>query len=267
MMGYPQQPFYVSGQTMLFTVHSPTISKGYSNYEPQNGGFNMSLSPRPGHSQLGRAPPQLPPSPYGSALPSSGGPSPMPTPPTRPPSLMGGHQTTPSNASFTPSLPSTPARPGVAQHGLSFAPQAPQQPIANGALGGLSVGASAFTPRATKAIKISRPDGTAFDLKQAAAAAGTAKPVSPSVTATPEISGGETPVAEPIKKKLPTLPVIVRLESEDQKKARLEEEARKERIRKEEEAEDKERKERKERIAREEEQRKVKAKEAADQVS
>jgi len=60
------------------------------------------------------------------------------------------------------------------------------------------------------------------------------------------------------------LPVVVRLESEEQKKARIQEEERKARIKKEEEREEAERKERKERKAREEEQRKAKEAEDAE---
>ena len=133
--------------------------------------------------------------------------------------------------------------------------------------GGLSGGASSFTPRASKAIKISRPDGTPVDFKKEAAAVVSTKPASSAP------SNGfavlETPVdgqAEAPKKKTPALPIFVRLESEDQKKARLEEEARKERIRKEEEREEIERRERRERLARDEEERKAKEKEAADLV-
>lgn len=152
----------------------------------------------------------------------------------------------------------------------SFTPQIPQnQGPPQTPFGGLFGGASSFTPRTTKAIKISRPDGTTVDLKKEAVAVAP-KPTpsaSSSGLATPETPINDGQLGEPPKKKVPTLPVIVRLESEDQKKARLEEEARKERIRKEEEKEDIERKERKERSAREEEERKNREKEAAEMVS
>lgn len=144
------------------------------------------------------------------------------------------------------------------------------QPPPQASFGGLSVGASSFTPRTSKAIKISRPDGTAVDLKKEAAAVIPPKPTPSAPSSglvTPETPSLDGQIAEPPKKKTPALPIFVRLESEDQKKARLEEEARRERIRKEEEREDIERKERKERLAKEQEERKVKEKDAAERVS
>jgi len=125
------------------------------------------------------------------------------------------------------------------QQAPTFTPQVarnqapPQTPF-----GGLSIGASSFTPapRASKAIKISRPDGTALDFKKEAAALVAPKPTpssSSSGPATPETPLNEGQLAEPTKKKTPALPIFVRLESEDQKKARIEDEARRERIRKE----------------------------------
>lgn len=124
----------------------------------------------------------------------------------------------------------------------------------NHSLANLSVGAATFTPRASKALKITRPDGTEVDFKSVAAAAKAPATPSSSGIATPEPAEGEPP-----KKKMPTLPVIVRIESEDQKKQRLEEEQRQARIKKEEEREEEERKERKERLAREEKEREAKA--------
>ena len=129
------------------------------------------------------------------------------------------------------------------------------QPGAPG-YGGLSGGASSFTPRAAKTIRFARPDGTAVDIKEAAAAVkGPVTSPAPSTTKPAEPAAPvETPApTEPPKKKVPSLPVMVRLESEEQKKARLAEEEQSARIRKEEEREAQERKERKERLAREEE--------------
>jgi translation initiation factor 4G len=125
------------------------------------------------------------------------------------------------------------------QPGPSFTPGTPNMNP------NLSAGASTFTParRPTSAIKFARPDGTPVNLKEAAAAA---------KGPTPEV---EAVVAqEPPKKKMPSLPVVVRLESEEQKKDRLVEEGRLERIRKE---EAREAEERKERQARKEKEAKV----------
>jgi translation initiation factor 4G len=125
---------------------------------------------------------------------------------------------------------------------------------------GLSVAASSFTPRpsASKAIKFTRPDGTALDIKEAAAAL---KGPTTSGSPIPEASSDST---EPPKKKVPSLPVVVRLESEDQKKERLRDEERQARIKKEEEKEEVERKERKDRKAREEQEKLAKDKAEAD---
>ena len=145
----------------------------------------------------------------------------------------------------------------------SFTPQLLQNQAPQNLYGGLSGGASSFTPRTSKAIKISRPDGTAVDLKKEAAAVVVTKPTpsaSPSGLATPATD------AHVVEKKVPDLPIFVRLESEDQRKARLEEEARNERIRKEEENEEIERKERRERLAREDAERKVGEREKAEKV-
>jgi translation initiation factor 4G len=117
----------------------------------------------------------------------------------------------------------------------------------------MSGGAPSFTPRTSKAIKFTRPDGTAVDIKEAAAAVkGPASSVSSSGGATPEIPPAESK-PEPPKQKVPALPVIVRIESEEQRKQRLKEEADKERRRKIEEEEEQERKERKARQAKERE--------------
>lgn len=174
----------------------------------------------------------------------------MPTPPSRPQSLVGGHQSTPSNTSVSP-LPSTPSRP--LQPGTPFTPQVtpgaqgPQTPT------GLSAGAMSFTPRAKSAIKFSRPDGTTVDIAEAAAAA-----KGPTSSATSGAATPETTVEEPPKKKLPALPVIVRLESEEQKKTRLAEDEKRRKIQEQEEKEEQERKERVERRAKEERERKAK---------
>ena len=102
-----------------------------------------------------------------------------------------------------------------------------------------------------------------LDLKKEAAAGVVTKP-----TLSASTSGIGTPDAEGqiAEKKVPELPTFVRLESEDQRKARLEEEARNERIRKEEEKEEIERKERRERLAREDGERKVAEMEKAEKV-
>ncbi|WWD17169.1 hypothetical protein CI109_101607 [Kwoniella shandongensis] len=269
MMGYqPQSGYY--GQYNPYEQQQQfgmNPSQWAPQQHPQNqqfngvGGFSPAqqsgpMSPRAAQAQLPSTQSPLPPS---ATLPSSGGASPAPTPPTRPPSLMSGHQGTPSNASI--SVPATPSRPMPP----TFAPQQSTAPSTPG-FPQLSGGAPTFTPRRPTTIKISRPDGTAVDIKEAAKAA-----VKPTLSSAPS-SGAATPelpsevAPEAPKKKLPTLPVIVRIESEEQKKKRLAEDADRERIRKIEEKEEQERKERQERKAKEEEERKTKeASDKADQ--
>ena len=92
-----------------------------------------------------------------------------------------------------------------------------------------------------------------MDIKEAAAAVKGPTPVSSGV-ATPEPASLESEVP---KKKVPALPVMVRLESEEQRQARVKEEKEQARIREQEEQEEQERQERKERLMREEAQRKT----------
>lgn len=238
MMGYPQQ-YYVSSQLETANHQDPYQPPfgGQPQWAPQQHPANMNLPLSPA------APSPQPPS---NALPNSGGPSPVPTPPSRPGSLM--------TSQPPPTIPSTPSRPIATP---SFTPAQNNFSMSGGAI--------AFTPRAkSSAIKFSRPDGTAVDIKEVAQTVKGPTP-SPSVVGTPDLS--ETPSVEPPKKKVPTLPVVVRLESEEQKRVRLDDEARQERIRKEEEAEEidrKERKERKEKAAREEQERQARE---AEEVS
>ncbi|OCF38389.1 translation initiation factor 4G [Kwoniella heveanensis CBS 569] len=266
MMQYPQQGYYPGynhyeqqqyGQQWAPQQHPQNQQYNGVGYNPAHQQQSGPMSPRAPQGQLPASQSPMPPS---ATLPSSGGASPVPTPPTRPPSLMSGHQPTPSNASAA-SIPVTPQRPMPA----TFVPQVaqtPQTPGFNPALNpALSIGAPTFTPRRSAAVKISRPDGTALDLKDVAKVGGKPSPSAPSSGAgTPELPS-EAP-QEASKKKAISLPVVVRIESEEAKKARLSEEADKERIKKIEAQEEKERQERKERKAKEEEERK--AKEAAD---
>ncbi|WVW84052.1 hypothetical protein I302_106080 [Kwoniella bestiolae CBS 10118] len=265
MMQYPQQNYYPG--------YNPYEQQQYNQqWAPQqhpqnqqyNSGYNSGqqqagpMSPRAAQGQLPSTQSPMPPS---ATLPSSGGASPVPTPPTRPPSLMSGHQPTPSNASNA-SIPVTPQRPMPP----TFTPQQAQSPSTPGFPPHLSGAAVAFTPRrSTAAIKISRPDGSALDLKAEAAAKAKTSPVPSSGAGTPEL-GSEAAAPQPAeapKKKL-ALPIVVRIESEEQKKIRLAEEADKEKLRLTEEREEKERQERKEKKAKEEEERK--AKEAAEKA-
>ncbi|WWC70114.1 uncharacterized protein I206_104061 [Kwoniella pini CBS 10737] len=264
MMQYPQQNYYQQG-------YNPYEQQQYSqqwapqqhpqNQQYNNVGYNpaqqqAAMSPRAAQGQLSNSQSPMPPS---ATLPGSGGASPAPTPPTRPPSLMSGHQPTPSSASAA-SIPVTPQRPMPP----TFSPSAALSPSVSGFPPHLSGSAATFTPRkTTAAIKISRPDGSAVDLKDIQEASKVAKvsPTPPSA-GTPEIPA-EAPAPEAPKKK-PALPVIVRIESEDQKKARLAEEAAKEKLKLMEEQEEKERQERKEKKAKEEEEKKVK--EAAEKA-
>jgi translation initiation factor 4G len=141
------------------------------------------------------------------------------------------------------------------QPATPFTPSTPNSASAQ-ASAGLSAGAAAFTPRAKSTIKISRPDGTSVNLAEEAAAAKGPTPSSTSGIATPEQSAEEPPKPQ---KKVPGLPVVVRLESEDQKRHRLEEEARITKMKEQEKREEAERKERQERRAKEEAESKAKA--------
>ncbi|WVQ80834.1 hypothetical protein IAT38_002941 [Cryptococcus sp. DSM 104549] len=256
LQGPPQYPMMGGYQPQ------PGFYPGYNPYEQQNfaghpqhwappqhpqyaGGYaaRPPMSPRSAQNQLSATQSPLPPS---ASLPSSA----APTPPSRPASLMNGHHHTPSNASIS-SIPSTPSRP--------MGNPATASPYSH-----LSGGASSFTPRRSAAIKISRPDGSTLDIAEAAKAS----------KKTPETSGTTSPAPagetaaeakeEAPKKKMPALPVIVRIESEEQKKVRLAEEAEREKKRELEKKEEEERKERQEKRAKEEEERK--AKDAADQA-
>lgn len=199
------------------------------------------MSPRTGPSQISSAPSQSPLPPQGVPL-GSGGPSPIPTPPSRPPNLMTGHQ---HSASIpTTPVPSTPSRPMQANVPPPF----------------LSGAASVFTPRgASKAVKIAREDGTAVNMKEVAEAA--SKAVS-SGAHTPESAAQQSKDDAPRRK--PGLPVIVRLESEEQKKKRVAEEEREAKLKSVEEKEEQERRERLEKKIKEDEERQ--AKEAAEKV-
>ncbi|WVR06939.1 hypothetical protein IAU60_003975 [Kwoniella sp. DSM 27419] len=258
MMQYPPQQGYYPGYNpyeqqqygqQWNPQQHPQGQQQYNNvsYNPGQQQQAGPMSPRASQGQLSANQSPLPPS---ANLPSSGGASPVPTPPSRPPSLMSG-QPTPSNASAA-SMPVTPQRgmPPV------FTPGHAQSPSTSAFPPSLSTTAPTFTPRRSAAIKISRPDGTAMDLKDVVKANVKSGSSAPSSGAgTPELPS-EAQVEAPKKK--PTLPVIVRIESEDQKKKRLAEEADRERIKQTEAQEEKERQERKERKAKEEQERKAK---------
>ncbi|ORX35774.1 hypothetical protein BD324DRAFT_581987 [Kockovaella imperatae] len=249
MMPYPGQGYY-DGYNMYAPQQFGINPQWAPQQHPQNQSLNGQLSPlAPAHQLANTGQPS--PAPHMNNLPSSSGASPAPTPPTRPASLIN-HQSTQSNASLV-SLPSTPSRSSVTPGTLT--PQSLQgQPPS---FTGLSGGASTFTPRATgKAIRLTRPDGTAIDVKEAAAAAKGPAASVPTAEKAPETAASP----QPPKKKLPTMPIIVRPESEEPNKALLEEDQRALRIKREEEIEAQERKERKERLAREAEE---KAKQAA----
>ena len=147
-----------------------------------------------------------------------------------------GHQP----SSSTVSIPTTPSRPQLPPSAQSFTP-----PVGSQSPFGLSGSASSFTPRTSKAIKFTRPDGTQLDIKkEAMAVKGTNTPSSSGVV-TPE------PKEAPPKKIVPTMPVVVRMESESQRLERLKEEAQAAKIKEIEAKEEEERKERKARQARE----------------
>ncbi|BEI85507.1 hypothetical protein CcaverHIS002_0509080 [Cutaneotrichosporon cavernicola] len=229
--------FMMYGQPGYY--YNPYGSDGYGWQGNPQHAPSMPLSPRQQQAQLGS------PVPPNATLPPSGGGSPLPTPPSRPQSLVGGHQ----SGSPMPSTPSRPLQPATA-----FTPATPSPAQASA---GLSAGATAFTPRAKSSmIRISRPDGTSVNLVEAAAAAKGPTPSSTSGVATPEQSAEELPKPQ---KKVPSLPIVVRLESEEQKRHRLEEEARISKMKEQEKREEAERKERQERRAKEEAESKAKA--------
>lgn len=221
--------------------YAPYGGDQYGWTAPPQHAPNMPLSPRQQQAQLHGSP-----APPNATLPSSGGGSPLPTPPSRPQSLVGGPQT----GSPMPSTPSRPLQPAT-----PFTPSTPSASNAQ-ATASLSAGAASFTPRARSTIKISRPDGTSVNLVEEAAAA-----KGPTSSSTSGIATPEMPAEEPVKpqKKLPTLPVVVRLESEEQKRQRLEEETRISKMKEQEKLEEAERKQRQERRAKEEAEAKAKA--------
>ncbi|KAL0253970.1 hypothetical protein I308_101349 [Cryptococcus tetragattii IND107] len=215
-------------------------------HHPQNqfpGGYNA----RPVSPPSGTAPFQPAQQPFipNSGFPGGSGPNAPQTPLRSSGPVLNGHQHTSSNASQT-SAPSTP----------NFS---------------LSSASASFTPRRSAAIKISRPDGTEFDLKKEAlkVSSATASPAPTSPASTPHTPA--TPSSELKNAKVDTpkkpvfgLPVTVKIERPEERAARLEEEAKKERIRAQEEKEEKERKERLEKKAKEEEEKK--AKDVAEKV-
>ncbi|GMK55230.1 hypothetical protein CspeluHIS016_0202860 [Cutaneotrichosporon spelunceum] len=237
----PGAPGYmVYSQPGFYYGHYGSDGYGWQG-NPQHAS-GMPLSPRQQQAQLGS------PVPPNATLPPSSSGSPLPTPPSRPQSLVGGHQ----SGSPMPSTPSRPLQPaGV------FTPSTPSSAGAQGP-GGLSAGAAAFTPRrmTSAAVQVSRPDGTPVNLVEEAAAAKGPTPLSTSGVATPELSAEEPPKPQ---KKVPSLPVLVRLESEEQKRHRLEEETRIAKMKEQEKREEAERKERQERRAKEEAESKAKA--------
>lgn len=256
MMYPPQGAYYVCNpdQSGADPQYNPYDQQQYMQQQgwapPQQHAPNMPMSPRSAQAQLGN---QASPAPPNAPLPTSAGGSPMPTPPSRPQSLVGGHQSTPSNSS---PMPTTPSRPLQAA-GTPFTPQQMGTPTSQVGTPSLSAGAVAFTPRAKATIKISRPDGTSLNLAEAAAAA-KGPSTSSSGVVTPDLAAAAEEVP---KKKMPTLPVIVRLESEEQKKARLAEEEKLRKIKEQEAKEEEERKARVERRVKEEEERKAKEEE------
>lgn len=209
-------------------------------HHPQNqfpGGYNA----RPVSPPSGTAPfqPAQQPFIHNSPFPGGSGPNAPQTPLRSSGPALNGHQHTSSNASQA-STPSTP----------------------NFSLSGAS---AAFTPRRSAAIKISRPDGTELDLKKevlkVSSATASPAPTSPASTphtpATPNSELKNVKVDTP-KKPVFGLPVTVKIERPEERAARLEEEAKRERIRAQEEKEEKERKERLEKKAKEEEEKKAK---------
>lgn len=250
MMGYPPHGYQVSHQQSQGGGH--VADRQYQGgYDQQHYGMPQwqqqqqqhqqrgpyAMSPR--GSSAGLPPAQPSPAPHSAQLPTNGSVSPAPSHMSRPPSFM-----PPSSASSIPGTPGRSAQPPPA----SFSPQ--PQPSLSGT-------APAFQPpaiRERRVIQIKRPDGTALDLP-------TPKP---STSTTPEPT--KPAVSTPIKVK-PSLPVVVKMESEEGKKLRLQQEADKEKIKKEEELYEREKKERKERQAREAEEKRIsdeaKAKEEA----
>jgi translation initiation factor 4G len=97
-----------------------------------------------------------------------------------------------------------------------------------------------LAPRKSAAIQIRRPDGTALDVVSAKSS--TPEPTTADVT--------------PVRPK-PSLPVVVKMESEEGRRARLAEEAQKEKSKKEDDKSEQEKKEKKEREAKEAEEKRV----------
>jgi len=104
----------------------------------------------------------------------------------------------------------------------------------------MSAGASTFTPRKSAAIQIKRPDGTALEIASAK-------------SVTPEPSAA---APAPVRPRSST-PVVVKMESEEGRKARLAEETEKEKSKKEDDKSEQEQKEKKEREGKEAEEKRV----------
>jgi len=243
-MGYPGPPQYaVSLDSFYSTVADWQYQGNYDHQQqfpqwqqqmhqqqhqqrPPHSGFAM--SPRGSSSGLPQGQPS--PAPPSAQLPTNGSISPAPGAPSNRSSFMapspsaGGQSGTPSRPISQPSVP-------------PFVPsQAPPY---------MSATASTFTPRKSAAIQIKRPDGTALEL----ASAKSTTPEPTAVAPTPARPKSSTPV--PIK-----------MESEEGRKARLAEEAEKERLKKEGDKSEQDKKDLKEREAKEAEEKRV-AEEAA----
>ncbi|WVQ72365.1 hypothetical protein IAR50_001917 [Cryptococcus sp. DSM 104548] len=243
MMGFPQGNFYPGGYIPYEQQQQQNFGGPPAQWAPQLsqpsqqhfGGVYPPSAPGPvsPRAQSQVLPPQtqspLPPT---SAV-ASEGTSPVPTPPMRPPSLMGGHHHSLSNAPLT---------------------AIPHQSTGS-SVGGppayLSGNATNFAPRKSAAVKISRPDGTALDLENMKE---TAKPETAPSTIPAPVS--TTPGPDVLKKR--ALPTVVRIESEEQRQKRIAEEARAKELKDADDVAEKERKERMEKKAKEEQERKDK---------
>ncbi len=228
---------------------------------PRNAPASLSgSSPAPSHAGLpgqtgasGNASPAL-----SASRPSMGG--------SQAPHTLSHQNSGVSTASPQSSVPGTPVQgnarpfqPGSAFGHLSPAPGTPGSPMNPS----LSAGASAFTPRVKVPLTFKRPDGTPFDVTaaaQSAKASSTAATASAASSeagaATVRATPASSEAAKPKTTGLPYKPVVVRLETEAQKEARLAEEAKEKKIK---EIEQKEEAERKERKAREETEKAEKA--------
>jgi translation initiation factor 4G len=205
--GYPGMPYGGPQGYYAYGYYAPESAYSQGQWQTGQGPTPAStpLSPRLGNVSAN----------VGSPAPSHAAPNASGTGATpgvgRP---VPNHNNSNYSVSSQTSGPSTPAqahaRPASFQPGQPFTPGHISSPSAN-----LTASANAFVPRAkSSAIKITREDGTAIDLASAAKELKT-----PGQSA--EVLAVPATPTPPAKAQLPSMPVVVRMETEAQKAKRI----------------------------------------------